>query len=70
MKAYWAVVVAQLVEQSFPILEVCGLNPVIGKNLFRTLTASCIEKTEINKKVRQKESGNGPFLKKMKEQVN
>ena len=50
MKAYWAVVVAQLVEQSFPILEVCGLNPVIGKILFRTLTASCIEKTEINKK--------------------
>ena len=26
--------VAQLVEQSLPILEVCGLNPVIGKNLF------------------------------------
>ena len=30
----WAVVVAQLVEQSLPIPEVRGLNPVIGKNLF------------------------------------
>ena len=29
-----AVVVAQLVEQSLPIPEVCGSNPVIGKNLF------------------------------------
>ena len=26
--------VAQLVERSLPILEVHGLNPVIGKNLF------------------------------------
>ena len=31
---YWAVVVAQLVEQSLPIPEVRGSNPVIGKNLF------------------------------------
>ena len=30
----WAVVVAQLVEQSLPIPEVRGSNPVIGKNLF------------------------------------
>ena len=29
-----AVVVAQLVERSLPILEVRGSNPVIGKNLF------------------------------------
>ena len=29
----WAVVVAQLVEQSLPIPEVRGSNPVIGKNL-------------------------------------
>ena len=28
------VVVAQLVERSLPIPEVCGSNPVIGKNLF------------------------------------
>ena len=27
------VVVAQLVERSLPILDVCGSNPVIGKNL-------------------------------------
>ena len=30
----WAVVVAQLVEQSLPIPEVCGSNPVISKNLY------------------------------------
>ena len=29
-----AVVVAQLVERSLPILEVRGSNPVIGKNLY------------------------------------
>ena len=29
-----AVIVAQLVEQSLPKPEVCGSNPVIGKNLF------------------------------------
>ena len=29
-----AVVVAQLVELSLPIPEVCGSNPVIGKKLF------------------------------------
>ena len=28
------VVVAQLVERSFPIPEVCGLNPDIGKYLY------------------------------------
>ena len=28
------VVVAQLVEQSLPIPEVCGLNPVISKNYY------------------------------------
>ena len=31
---YGEVVVAQLVEWSLPIPEVCGSNPVIGKNLF------------------------------------
>ena len=30
----WAVVVAQLVEQSLLIQEVCGSNPVIGINLY------------------------------------
>ena len=33
-KSLWAVVVAQLVERSLPISEVCGSNPVIGKNLY------------------------------------
>ena len=41
-----AVVVAQLVEQSLPIPEVRGLNPVIGKNLFiyieHLLTVNCV----------------------------
>ena len=46
----WAVVVAQLVERSLPIPEVRGSNPVIGKNLYRTFTVNCIEKTKIKKK--------------------
>ena len=33
LKFFRAVVVAQLVERSLPIPEVCGLNPVIAKNL-------------------------------------
>ena len=49
---------AQLVERSLPIPEVRGSNPVIGKNLYRTFTVSCIEKTK------KKEAGNGPFLQK------
>ena len=43
-------VVAQLVEQSLLIPEVRGSNPVIGKNLYRTFTVNCIEKTKIKKK--------------------
>ena len=31
---FWAVVVAQLVEQSLPIPKVRGSNPVIGKKLY------------------------------------
>ena len=30
--------------------EVRGSNPVIGKNLYRTFTFSCFEKTKIKKK--------------------
>ena len=45
---------AQLVERSLSIAEVCGSNPVIGKNLYlyRTLVFCqlCIEKTKIKKK--------------------
>ena len=56
---------AQLVERSLPIPEVGGSNPVIGKNLFIYWTfVYCqlwIEKTKIKKK----EAGSGPFLKKL-----
>ena len=42
----WAVVVAQLVERLLLIPEVCGSNPVIGKNLFiyieHLLTVNCV----------------------------
>ena len=62
----WAVVVAQLVERSLPIPEVCGSNPVIGKNLFIYWTfvycQLCIEKTKIKKK----RQGMAHFLKNMK----
>ena len=54
-------VVAQLVEWLLPKPEVRGLNPVIGKLLYRTFnclpTVNCIEKMKIKKK----EAGNGPF---------
>ena len=55
-------VVAQLAEQSLPIPQVCGLNPVIDKNLFIYGTfvycQLCVEKTKIKKK----EAGHGPFF--------
>ena len=41
-----AVVMAQLVDRSFPLPEVCSSNPVIGKNLYWTFTVNCIEKKE------------------------
>ena len=42
-----AVVVIQLVEQSLPTPEVCGLNADIGK----TLSTNCtIQKTKVKKK--------------------
>ena len=53
VKNVWAVVVAQLVERWLPIREVCSSNPVIGKNLYQTLTVNCIEKTKIMKKGRE-----------------
>ena len=55
-----AVVVAQLIEQSFPIPEVCSSNPVIGKNLYWTFTVNCIEKMKIKKNM----PGMANFLKK------
>ena len=53
---FWAVVVAQLVEQSLPIPKVRGSNPVIGKKLYLYWTffyrQLCIEKTKIKKRGR------------------
>ena len=46
----WAVVVAQLVEQSLPTLEIRGWNPVIGKILYYQLYNQNKEKTKIKKK--------------------
>ena len=43
----WGSGVAQLVEPLLLIPEVCGSIPVIGKNLNRTFTVNCIEKTKI-----------------------
>ena len=45
-----AVVVAQLVEQLLPILEVRCSNPVIGKIYIEHFTVNCVEKTKIKKK--------------------
>ena len=45
------VVVAQLVEQSLSIPEVCGSTPVIGKILLNIfLLSTVLKKTKINKK--------------------
>ena len=42
---------AQLVEWSLPTQEIRGLNPDIGKLLYRTfVSVNCIEKTKIKKK--------------------
>ena len=53
----WAVVVAQLAEESIAILEVHGLNPVIGKILKCTNLLLNVEKT----KIEQKEAGKCQF---------
>ena len=54
MNVAGAVLVAPLVEWLLQILEVCGSNPVIGKNLYLYWTfvycELCIEKTKIKKK--------------------
>ena len=53
-------VVAQLLEQSLPIPEVRSSNPVITNIYINHLfTVNCIEKQK-----KEKEAGNGPFLKK------
>ena len=53
---------AQLVERPLPIPEVCGSNPVIGKKLLNICLLSTVYCKDENK---EKEAGNGPFLKKI-----
>ena len=55
--ALWAVVVAQLVEQSLPVLEVFGSFAVIGKLYIEQLLSTAFKKTKIKKK----EASNGLF---------
>ena len=52
-----AVVVVQLAEQSLPIPEDPGSNPVIATFIEHLFTVNCCRKDE-NK---EKEAGNGPF---------
>ena len=54
------VVLAQSVERLLPIPDVRGSNPAIGKILVWTFSVICNE----NNKIKKKEAGNGPFLKK------
>ena len=61
--AYWAVVVAQLVEQSLPILEVCGSNPVISKIHLFLLNISLLSTVYWKDENKEKEAGDGPFKK-------
>ena len=53
--------VAQLVEQSLPIPEVCGSNPVIGNNLF-TLDICLLWTVYWKDKNKEKETENAHFL--------
>ena len=63
----WEVVVAQLVERSLSIPEVCGSNAVIGNIYIEHLfTINCIEKTKINKKI----SGMAHFKKTVSGNLN
>ena len=55
--ALWAVVVAQLVEQSLLVLEVIGSYAVIGKLYIKQLLPNAFKKTKIKKK----EACNGLF---------
>ena len=56
-----AVVVAQLAEQSFLSPEICGSNPNISNEIFRTYICQLLSRKDGNK---EKEAGNGPFKKK------
>ena len=56
-----AVVVAQLVEQSLPTLDVRGSKPIFGKPLNRTFMFCQLYWKDKNK---EKDAGNGRFFKK------
>ena len=60
MRLFWAVVVGQLAEQSLPTSEIRGSNPKISKVLQMHVFVNC--RKDENK---EKESGNGPFKKKV-----
>ena len=53
--------VAQFVERSLTIPEVCGLNPVIGKTLF-TMNICLLLTVYLKNENKEKEAGNGPFF--------
>ena len=50
---FWAVVVAQLTEQSLPISEIHSSNPDIGEILQCACLLIAVEKTKIKKKARE-----------------
>ena len=53
----WAVIVAQLVDQSLPTPEIRNSNPVIGKIYIERLLSIVLKK----RKVRKEEAENGPL---------
>ena len=57
-----AVVVAQLVERSLPILDVCGSNPVIRKIYLFLLNICLLSTVYWKDKNKEKEAGDGPFF--------
>ena len=57
-----AVVVAQLVEWSLPTPEVCGSNPVIGKDLYFLLNICLLSTVYWKDEIKEKEAGYGPFF--------
>ena len=56
---------AQLAERSLPIPEVHGSNPSSAKIYIEHFTVNCIEKTKIVAPNKERETGKGPFLKKI-----
>ena len=61
-KSLGAVVVAQLVERSIPIPEVCGSNPVIGYKFIYILNICLLSTVYWKDENKEKEAGNGPYF--------